>query len=194
MLTPLEQADYWLNLYKVACAELTAAHAENARLSEENEHITDVAKRDGLQAIAQYGLAQKANAELAAMHQQRDTLYSALQWIASGMAGERQDIKDYANYVLDTIDCEGGRMTRPYEYYVNPITQSRMERFEQFYESLDPDEKKLLDHKLNRWCEASKNHAGILMRGIGEKGARELFMALMELEDKKIVKRRQDAI
>jgi hypothetical protein len=37
--------------------------AELSRLREENEHVADVAKRDGMQAIAQYERAQKAENE-----------------------------------------------------------------------------------------------------------------------------------
>jgi hypothetical protein len=44
-------------------ASLAAAQAENGRLKEDFEHVSDVAKRDGMQAIAQYERAQKAEHE-----------------------------------------------------------------------------------------------------------------------------------
>ena len=44
-------------------------------------------------------------AELAAAKQQRDTLYSALQYIV-GITKRRKDIQEYANHILDVIVCE----------------------------------------------------------------------------------------
>lgn len=82
-----------------ACKEIDALRAELAAANKQRDSFLDIAD-DYFAQLA------KEDAELFTMHQQRNTLYSALQWIVSGMAGERQDIKDYANHILDLIDCK----------------------------------------------------------------------------------------
>ena len=71
-------------------------------------------------------------------------------------------------------------MSLHYECYQNPITTSRMTRFQQFYDSLTPLEKALLNNKLRRWAEVLRKHNHSKSFNLGEMGIRELFMALVE--------------